>query len=93
VLGSTGVALEQSTVKADVRRQSPAYDAAVALEEALGIAVALVNKAAVDKDTMVGHSAARGVVGESEVEDNPRRGVAGEDTDRHIRSAFCCSDI
>ena len=57
------------------------------------IVAALANKAAVDKDTIAGHSAARGVVGESEVEDNPRRGVVGGDTDRHIRSAFYRSDI
>ena len=46
-----------------------------------------------DKDTIADHSAARGVVDESEVEDIPRKGVVGEDTDRHIHSAFYRSDI
>jgi len=55
--------------------------------------VALANKAAVDKGTIAGHSATRGVADENEVEDSPRKGVAEGDMDRHIRSAFCHSDI
>jgi len=52
-----------------------------------------VNTAAVDKDTMTDHSAARGVVGESEVEGSQRKDVVEGDTDRHIRFVFCRWDI
>ena len=93
VLGSTRVALDRSTVWAGAKRQSPGRGAAVALEEARGIVAALVSKAAVDTDTTAGHSAARGVAGGSEVEGSRRRGAVAGDTGRHIRSAFCRSDI